>query len=166
MAPRQLQVRPSLLSLLLHLLHQHQHTAAASAAGASALLVPVSDDGGSALEAALHRAGTAQQRGGGPAAVELAEGVHRLSRPVRIPSGVSLRGRGAATISGGIPIERWEPDPDTPWLFRAPLPSTGRGRGHAHAAEPLGATAVWPRSTEHSHGQAHRPQLTKQREQA
>ena len=54
---------------------------------------------------------------------KLGAGTHRISQPIQIPSGVSLRGNGAATISGGITIEHWAPVQGTPWLFEAALPA-------------------------------------------
>jgi hypothetical protein len=91
---------------------------AAASGGSSSVVVPALDDGGLALEAALHRAAAAPDT-----TVELGAGTHRISQPIQIPSGVSLRGNGAATISGGITIEHWAPVQGTPWLFEAALPA-------------------------------------------
>ena len=88
------------------------------------ILVQRSGAGERTLEQALALASTAD----GSTALELEPGTHRISQPLRIPSRVSLHGHGRATVSGGMAITGWQPEPGKAWLHRAALPAALRGR--------------------------------------
>ena len=57
------------------------------------------------------------------ATVELLPGMYSVRQPLQIPSGVSLRGSGTSTVSGGVAITGWAPDTTRSWLQKAKLPA-------------------------------------------